>query len=65
MSKHLQNIIQDQLPPDKMAIVIDYGRDKNGHWWWRANGYLHGPFPTEAAANENSELMLGGAGGMS
>jgi hypothetical protein len=42
-------------------VLIDYGRDPNGQWWWRSGSIgPRGPFATEAEAHRDSEVtMLG------
>jgi hypothetical protein len=45
-------------------IVIEYGRDVQGQWWWvetsRGDHTLRGPFRTEAEAQRDSEVTVVG-----
>jgi hypothetical protein len=46
-------------------IVIDYGQDANGRWWWRESRDLettHGPFATERDAEDDSRRAVFGSG---
>jgi len=45
------------------VVLIDYGRDASGQFWWIERSdptSPHGPFPTEAEAQKDSEVTLFG-----
>jgi hypothetical protein len=58
---------------DGDVVVVDYGRDDDGRWWWRESDARtprgrqpldpdihHGPFCTKAGAEKNStDTLLG------
>lgn len=41
-------------------ILVDYGRDAAGRWFWKcdARGAYGGPFATEAEARRDSEIVM-------
>jgi hypothetical protein len=42
------------------VILIDYGMDIEGRWWWKHNHefMMHGPFATEAEAQKDCETTV-------
>jgi hypothetical protein len=58
----LADQLRAKYPALGEKVVIDYGRDQEGQWYWRErtrgnHNITHGPFPTKREAEKDSEVV--------
>lgn len=41
------------------VVRVEYGRDREGRFWWRSGETMHGPFTTEKKAKDAEATLFG------